>query len=1169
LEARLEDPAEEVKRLKRCVNDVVSVVALPAMWAGSEPSQIVRTLVDVLLGVLDPDLVYALLKGENGEPLIEMARFSSVWEVAPQPREIGAVLHKWLGDNPQEWPTVVRKPFRERDISVVPLRLGLQDEFGLIVAGSQRTDFPQQTERLILQLAANQAAIGLQEARILSEQKKIAHELERQVAERTARIAAANEDLRKEIAERKEAEAKLRRSEADLLEAQRLTQTCSWKHDIPSGRVSVSPEALRMFGVNSGEDTSDAKCWFDKIHPEDRRRIQSLFEKSETEKTSYEADYRVVHPDGSIRYQHSVGRPVLNGSGELVEFIGTAVDVTEQVQARAALQKAFDEIEKSEAKLRQVIETIPALAWSARPDGPAEFFNRPWLEYAGLSYDQARDVGWVKAVHPDDLNRLMEYWRSILVSGKPGEIEARLRRFDGEYRWFLFQANPLRDKSGTVVKWYGTNVDIEDRKRAEQKLRESEENLRTLTDAIRQSISVLAPDGTILYTNQVFRETTGVTIREGNAKTFLTRVFHPDDLGRILAERQEGLSRGTPFEFEARVLMKNGQYRWGLIQYNPLKDERGKIIRWYSTGTDIDDRKRSEQELKRSEAFLAEGQRLSRTGSFSWCVATNEITWSEELYRIFEFDESLPVTLERIASRVYPDDLPLLRDMIERARGAASDFEYQHRLLMPDQSVKHIHLFAHPTRDKYGRLEYVGAAQDVTDFHTITDAIANPVLVLTPDGITLYANRVALNQSGLTPSEAKNEGFFPRACHPDDIDRVRDGRREGFMQGIPFEMEVRLLKSGEYRWQLIQYNPLKDESGKIIRWYATATDIDDRKKTEERLQNENLVLREEINSSSMFEDIVGSSEPLRKVLTEVSKVAPSDSTVLILGETGTGKELIARAIHKRSSRASRAFVGVSCAAIPPSLIASELFGHEKGAFTGATQRRLGRFETANGGTILLDEVGDLPLDIQIALLRVLQEREIERVGSDKPIPVDVRVVAATHRDLNVLVSEGKFRQDLLYRLNVVPIQMPSLRERAADIPLLVEYFIARFGSKAGKKFRTIDKRTLKLLQAYEWPGNVRELQNVIERAVILTDSDCFAVDETWFRQERSEVSRPTVALTGVLLKQEKQMIETALREAGGVVGGPTGAAAKLGIPRETLNSKIRKLGIKRNEFRAS
>ena len=340
-------------------------------------------------------------------------------------------------------------------------------------------------------------------------------------------------------------------------------------------------------------------------------------------------------------------------------------------------------------------------------------------------------------------------------------------------------------------------------------------------------------------------------------------------------------------------------------------------------------------------------------------------------------------------------------------------------------------------------------------------------------------------------------------------------------------------------------------------------------KSLDQLHEENLALKEEIDHALMFEDIVGSSEALSKVLHQVAKVAPSDSTVLILGETGTGKELIARAIHKRSKRADRAFIGVNCAAIPPSLIASELFGHEKGAFTGATQRRMGRFEAANGGTIFLDEIGDLPPEIQIVLLRVLQEREIERIGGNKPIPVDVRVLAATHRDLNTLVAEGQFREDLLYRLSVVPIEVPPLRERVADIPLLLEYFIDRFGKRAGKKFRTIDKKSLKVLQAYGWPGNVRELQNVIERAVILNDPDTLSVDETWFKRKTLQVAAPKLPLSGALLRQEKEMIETALREAGGMVGGPTGAAARLGIPRETLNSKIKKLEIKRYLFKKS
>jgi formate hydrogenlyase transcriptional activator len=358
-----------------------------------------------------------------------------------------------------------------------------------------------------------------------------------------------------------------------------------------------------------------------------------------------------------------------------------------------------------------------------------------------------------------------------------------------------------------------------------------------------------------------------------------------------------------------------------------------------------------------------------------------------------------------------------------------------------------------------------------------------------------------------------------------------------------------------------------DERGKVVRWYATGTDIDDRVKAEERTRNENLALREQIDRDSMFEDIVGSSEPLRQVLRQVAKVASSDSTVLILGETGTGKELIARAIHKRSHRAERAFIAVNCAAIPPSLMASELFGHEIGAFTGAVQRRLGRFESANGGTIFLDEVGDLPPEIQIGLLRVLQEREIERVGSNRTIPVDVRVLAATHRDLDTLVVEGRFREDLLYRLRVVPIEMPALRERANDIPLLVDYFIGRIGKKIGKRFRAVDKQTAELFKAYHWPGNVRELQNVIERTLILSEGDTFSVDKRWLKWQGPQLNGSPVQLDGALERQAKEMIEAALAQTHGRVSGPGGAAARLGLPRATLDARIRRLGINKYRFK--
>jgi formate hydrogenlyase transcriptional activator len=611
------------------------------------------------------------------------------------------------------------------------------------------------------------------------------------------------------------------------------------------------------------------------------------------------------------------------------QFTHIASITVERQRSQEALTSALDEIRTSEAKLRQVIDTIPTLAWCNLPDGPNEFLNKRWHEYTGLSPEESHGWGWQAAFHPEDLPSVMEKWQELLVSGEPDEIEARLRRRDGVFRRFLIRVEPFRDETGKIIRWYGTSTDIEALKQTEEKLREDERELRRITDAIPQAIVVQDPSGIPLYANQTTLDYTGLTLDDIVSPGFRERIFHPDDLERLRDERQAALARGLPFEIEQRALRRDGQYRWFLIRYNPFRSERGQVIRWYATGTDIDDRVRAE----------------------------------------------------------------------------------------------------------------------------------------------------------------------------------------------------------------------------------------------ERTHNENLALREQIDRDSMFEDIVGSSEALRKVLRQVAKVAPSDSTVLILGETGTGKELVARAIHKRSNRAERAFFGVNCAAIPASLIASELFGHEKGAFTGATQRRLGRFESANGGTIFLDEVGDLPPEIQIALLRVLQEREIERVGSNKAIPVDVRVLAATHHDLDTLVAEGKFRQDLLYRLSVVPIQMPSLRERTDDIPLLVDYFVGRFGKKAGKKFRTIEKKTVELFKSYQWPGNVRELQNVIERAVILSDGDIFCVDETWLKRQPARFAAPAVRLNSALQRQEKEMIEAALAEARGRVSGPDGAATKLGLPRPTLDAKIKRLGIDKYRFK--
>jgi PAS domain S-box-containing protein len=444
----------------------------------------------------------------------------------------------------------------------------------------------------------------------------------------------------------------------------------------------------------------------------------------------------------------------------------------------------------------------------------------------------------------------------------------------------------------------------------------------------------------------------------------------------------------------------------------------------------------------------------------------------------------------------------------------------------------------------------------------VMDAVPQHMSIIEPDATLSFVNRAAREYLG--PVNALTSADRLRTIiHPEDFGALLSTYRDAMTHGISVEAEARVRnRTGQYRWFLHQLLPLHNENGQIVRWCGTRIDIEDHKGSKEQAQRENLALREEIDAMAMFEEIVGTAPRLQVVLARVTKVARTDSTVLITGETGTGKELIARAIHKRSDRANRPFVSVNCAAIPRDLIASELFGHEKGAFTGALQRRIGRFELAEGGTLFLDEIGELPAETQVALLRVLQEREFQRVGSNQTIRANVRVIVATHRDLPAAIEAGTFRADLYYRVNVFPLEVPALRDRKEDIRLLVEYFIDRYAHKTGKRIRNIEKKSLDRLQSYPWPGNIRELQNVIERSVILCDSENFSVDESWL----STAQRSSRPLAQEMTSQEKELIEVALAECKGRVSGPAGAAAKLGMPPSTLDSRIRALKIDKRRF---
>jgi formate hydrogenlyase transcriptional activator len=703
-------------------------------------------------------------------------------------------------------------------------------------------------------------------------------------------------------------------------------------------------------------------------------------------------------------------------------------------------------------------------------------------------------------------------------------------------------------------------------------------NYRLLVELAPDPTYLLDPDGKFLFSNVAGLELLRCTAEEVDGKS-ITDTYLPEDLASAqipLEKWKLGILR-----FERTLLRGDGSSVSSEVSLSPMTPEgRLAIVR------DVSERKRAAAEIETAFEKVRKSEDslrlvLDTIPAMVWHTGDDFMS-SFYSRRWLEYT-GLP--LEKMLgygwkNTVHAEDLAAVEEKWRRCMDTGEPFEHETRLRGADGTYRWFLDRSVPLRDRTGRVvRWYGVNTDIEEYkqaeakirqhepmlRQVMDVAPLHMFMWEADASASYGNQAALKYFGPIPPKPPME-FLELVTHPEDIERLKEGIAQAMSRGEALELEARMRKhDGQYRWFLYQLFPLRDSDGRITRWCGTRIDIEDRKRGEERVQRENLALRDEIDKVSMFEEIVGTSRLLQAALARVARVAGTDSTVLITGETGTGKELIARAIHKRSQRSARAFVSVNCAAIPRDLVASELFGHEKGAFTGATQRRLGRFELADGGTIFLDEIGDLPAETQVALLRVLQEREFQRVGGNQSIRVDVRVIAATNRDLPGAIAAGTFRSDLFYRINVFPIEIPPLRERREDIRLLVEYFIDRYSSKAGKKIQRIDKKSLDRLQSYPWPGNIRELQNVIERSVILCDTDEFSVDESWLSHERL----PSQPLPGNLQAQEKEIIEAALAETGGRVSGPSGAAAKLGIPATTLDSKIKSLKIDKRRFPAS
>ena len=822
--------AEEISRLQRCINDLVSLLGLPAVWRGSAPSRILEILLDLLRPMLSLDFICGRVRDPVSNAPVEVMRFAPSCDL--EPHEIHEMLSDWFEGDGQKWLSATRRRLGDKAITIFPVPLELCDGTGMILIGSSRKDFPGQTESIVLSVAANQASIGLKEAWLLAQQKRTANQVETEVAGRTEKLFDANEKLKRN-------EEALQARERELRSIVDTIPTLAWSAG-PDGSASFINRGWLDYTGLSAEEAQNWG-WKATIHPDDVQGLEQNWRSSLSSGTPVEAEARMRRFDGAYRWFLHRANPLRDESERIVKWYGTCIDIEDQKRA--------DEAQRArERELRSIVDTIPTLAWSAGPDGSADFLNRRWLDYTGLSEKQAQGWGWGTAIHPDDVDGLVKHWQSALASGAPVEAEARMRRFDSVYRWFLFRANPLRDESGKILRWYGTNVDIEDRKRVEEGLRASElswrqivdnipglvatmgpmgeveflnrqtleyfgktneelknwsligavhpddlpgviearkkcieagqvyevehrcrradgiyrwfqvrglpvrdaegtitswyllltdiddrkkgeealrsneRNLSLMINAIPTFIQVSRPDGTVLSVNQTVLDYHGVSLQDVMKEDFRSRVYHPDDADRLRGVRNEALKRPVQFEYEQRALGKDGRYRWFLVRYNPLLDEQGRIDRWYVAAFDIEDRKRAEAQVEQAYLRLAEAQRLSKTGSFITDLVADEHNWSEETFRIFEFDPSTKVTVQMIRDIIHPDDLPSFDAVIARAM-TGTDVDFVFRIVLPRRTVKHIRGMARVMTQVGGHPLFIGALQDVTENKVAEEAL--------------------------------------------------------------------------------------------------------------------------------------------------------------------------------------------------------------------------------------------------------------------------------------------------------------------------------------------------------------------------------------------------------------------------------------------------------------
>jgi PAS domain S-box-containing protein len=856
------DHPKSVRNLQCCINDLVSVLALPASWGGGDPARIASTVAETLLGMLDLDLVYVRLNESSSSETIEIIRAARWRSPAPQLSVLQSKFGQRWRDQPRHWQAVSRAFLGEEEITILTLPLGLEGEIGVLVAGSQRAEFPEETEKLVLSVAANQALIGLQQARLLSEQRRMTAELDKRVAERTQQHAETNDELRRQIAKCELVEKRLRDETSELGRSEARSKAIV--DSALDGLVAVdhearitefNPAAEQTFGYRRdeviGKTLSEVL-----VPPSLREKHEQGFARylatGEAHVLGRRLEMVALCADGSeIPVEMAITRIQLPGPPSFTAYIR---DITTRKRAEKALQE-------NERNLIQTINTIPTAAWSTLPDGYCDFLNQQWFDYTGMTADEARGWGWAAAIHPDDAAGLQEHWLERLATGTPVNVEARMRRFDGVYRWILFLANPLRDDSGRIVKWYGTNIDIEDRKHAEQVLRASETNLRQIIDSISGLVCTMSPAGVTELVNRPIMDYFGKTFEELQSWTVGdSDAVHPDDLPRVVSEFTHSITTGAPFDSEVRLRRADGVYRWFHNSGRPMQDTDGRITRWYFLITDIDDRKRAEEALKANERDLIRTINTIPTPAFS-TLPDGYVDFLNQRWLDYAGMTAEQAQGWGWGAALHPDDFDQLVQYWQSCLDSGTEAEVEARYRRFDGVYRWCLVRANPLRDESGMVvKWYGISIDIEDrkraeeklrskerdLIRIINTIPTTAWSTRPDGYCEFLSDRWLDYAGYTLEQALGWSWAA-VIHPDDAAGLKEHWLGRLATGTPVYTEARMRRfDGVYRWFLFLAKPLRDESGQIVNWYGTNVDIEDRKQAEEALRaserNLNLII---------------------------------------------------------------------------------------------------------------------------------------------------------------------------------------------------------------------------------------------------------------------------------------------------------------------------------------